>query len=446
MVSILVALGCGGSSKSARKSEPPPTEHWETIGDWRYVYRGGCTIGPFEIELPAREELELGRRVAVLVYGPRAVRFDMRIESDRFETVGAMFVEEDDHSRCRVGEDDTAMPSVALVPRGMGKPGKPGKSRRPGKPGKLVEPPPPEPAPPDDDEEVAFVSLDEYTGKLPSAHIQVNARAYLPHGIPWIYADEYRTSYSKGRHGMASFRLRFWSERPQDMRGVIIRVLDQKLVPDLPLAEWHVQNAKRVAEADVDSARRREYAQWKWEKYVARCKANPDDPECKESNRSRGRMPPAPRKETPPPSPAPNVEWVAGYWSLDQTLDDFVWIPGTFVVRAVKTPRPEPSKPAPVAAVEVKPTPAPPVEVEPVRELEARVEAPPPPRVERLPPPPNVVGVVWVPGYWQLANTRWQWVPGRWLLPPRDHAYRVPSIQTRGRVRLYLPGGWIRRR
>ena len=451
VVPILVALGCGGSSKSAREAaEPPPTEHWETLSDRRYVYRGGCTIGPFEIELPAREELEYGRRVAILVYGPRRVRFDKRIESERFQTIGSLFLDEDDHSRCRVGDGDTAMPATAPPP---GKPVRPGKPGKPGKPGRPVAPEPP----PRADDAVAFITLDEYTGELPAGYLQVNAQGYLPHGNPWFYADEYRTMYSTGRYGMASFRLRFWSDRPQDMDGVIIRVLDQKLVPDLPLAEWRAQYAKRVADADAKREARRPEIRKEWDEYVARCTAQPKSAGCEEFGRSRGRMPPPPRAETPPPSPGPNVAWVPGYWSLDETLDDFVWIPGTYVVRAVKSPPPvaivEPELPAPKRVepepASPSPPPAPPavvVEPEPTRRIEARVEAPPPPRVEVLPPPPNVVGVVWVPGAWQLVGARWQWAPGRWVLPPRDHAYRVPTIQTRGRVRFYVPGGWIRRR
>jgi hypothetical protein len=38
--------------------------------------------------------------------------------------------------------------------------------------------------------------------------------------------------------------------------------------------------------------------------------------------------------------------------------------------------------------------------------------APPPPRVEVIPPPRG--GYVWAPGYWRWEGHRHVWVPGHW--------------------------------
>lgn len=42
--------------------------------------------------------------------------------------------------------------------------------------------------------------------------------------------------------------------------------------------------------------------------------------------------------------------------------------------------------------------------------------APPPPRVERVGPPP-VAGQIWIDGYWNWSGGRYDWVSGRWDQP-----------------------------
>lgn len=52
----------------------------------------------------------------------------------------------------------------------------------------------------------------------------------------------------------------------------------------------------------------------------------------------------------------------------------------------------------------------------------------PPPRVERIPPPPHG-RYVWEPGHWQWTGARYTWIAGRYV--PR-----------RVRAGHYVPGHW----
>ena len=71
--------------------------------------------------------------------------------------------------------------------------------------------------------------------------------------------------------------------------------------------------------------------------------------------------PPAPVEEMPPDQkPAgQNVQWIPGYWSWDQSRNDYIWVSGVW----------------------------------------------------REPPP----GRQWVPGYWHQVEGGFQWVPGAWV-------------------------------
>jgi hypothetical protein len=162
------------------------------------------------------------------------------------------------------------------------------------------------------------------------------------------------------------------------------------------------------------------------------------------------RMPPPLKAELRPPSPGGDVDWIAGYWLWSEDLDDFVWIAGTYVVRAppvvaVVPPAPAPAPiatPAPVVAPALPP-PAPAVDTP--REVSVTVPAAPPPRIEVIAPPPRLVGALWIAGHWELVGATWRWTPGRWVQPPRaGERFRAPTLQLRGNLRVYLPGRWIR--
>ena len=72
--------------------------------------------------------------------------------------------------------------------------------------------------------------------------------------------------------------------------------------------------------------------------------------------------------------------------------------------------------------------------------------APPPLRVEPVPPPPSPAHE-WVPGHWQWNGAQWVWRPGHYLRRPTPVSYWVPAewvATPRGRWR-YVPGHWARR-
>lgn len=68
--------------------------------------------------------------------------------------------------------------------------------------------------------------------------------------------------------------------------------------------------------------------------------------------------------------------------------------------------------------------------------------APPPPRVEVVPPPRR--GMVWSPGHWEWRNNRHVWVKGVWLRERPGYRYREPQwVDSGGRWEMRR-GGWDR--
>jgi hypothetical protein len=209
-----------------------------------------------------------------------------------------------------------------------------------------------------------------------------------------------------------------------------------------------------VAKATEIKAGHRTWSEYEWKKWVARCEAHPEDPEC--AYEEKVPAPPPPRAEVQPRAPAGNVEWIPGYWLWSKEDEGYFWIGGTYVVRTetvaktpvVTTPKPTasvPIAPAMPALPPPPPAPTPPI-VEPAAPTPAPQQEPPPPKVEVVVAPPAVVGAVWVPGHWVFVANTWQWVPGRWQIPPSQGGrYRIPEIRVRGGIRIYLPGGWVGR-
>ena len=74
--------------------------------------------------------------------------------------------------------------------------------------------------------------------------------------------------------------------------------------------------------------------------------------------------------------------------------------------------------------------------------VDINIGAPPPPRVEVIPPPR--VGYVWTPGYWDWRGGRHYWVGGTYVRERRGYAYHHPEwVQDGERWRLDR-GGWRR--
>src|SRR5207237_813342 len=101
-----------------------------------------------------------------------------------------------------------------------------------------------------------------------------------------------------------------------------------------------------------------------------------------------------------PPDEKPagdNVQWIPGYWQLDEDRGDFVWVSGFW---------------------------------------------------RDVPPDRR-----WVPGYWAQAGNDWQWVPGYWadvqqteisyVPPPPEPIDAAPSVPAPGADYAYAPGCWM---
>jgi WXXGXW repeat (2 copies) len=68
--------------------------------------------------------------------------------------------------------------------------------------------------------------------------------------------------------------------------------------------------------------------------------------------------------------------------------------------------------------------------------------APPPMKVEVMPPRPNN-GFVWVGGNWEWQNGGWVWKPGRWVPPPKRGAVWAPGHwEGHGHNKVWVEGGW----
>ena len=68
--------------------------------------------------------------------------------------------------------------------------------------------------------------------------------------------------------------------------------------------------------------------------------------------------------------------------------------------------------------------------------------APPPIRVEPVPPPR--VGYVWTPGFWEWRGHEHVWVPGRWMGERRGYRWVPDRWEQRGPHWHHERGHWER--
>jgi hypothetical protein len=441
---MLLLAGCAHPAAPAAPAAPPPPEdHWETVGDRQLVSPAPCGAGPYELELPARRD-EWGRRVVLRVYSARGLVLDSHVEGvdDRGRSTWQTGfprgqIADGDHSHCRADAGD-ATTVVAT-----------------GKPGHAA------PAPTTAGGRTSYDTpadelprLVERTGPIAAPLLEQGALGWLPHGDPWFYADDAQTDFMNRLDGMTRIRIRLWLEGESDLDGVVFEVLDQRLVPDEPLATYEPHFRARVAEADA----RREAArpapdacpgcrQQQLNARVERCRHEAHDAdECRFLHARNGREPPAPRAEPVPRTPGRDVTWIPGYWSWSEDLDDFVWIAGVYVVHApdqltVSTEAVPDRTSDQAQAIAAMPAPADLAPPEPSREV--AVAPPPAPRVEVIVAPPAVLGAAWIPGHWRLVATSWQWVAGVWVRPPAGMRFQPPALQVRGAVHVYVPARWV---
>jgi hypothetical protein len=71
-------------------------------------------------------------------------------------------------------------------------------------------------------------------------------------------------------------------------------------------------------------------------------------------------------------------------------------------------------------------------------------QAPPPMRVEYRPAAPSV-DVVWIDGYWNWSNQRYNWEAGRYVRPPSaDVIWVAPRYESDARGGRYTAGQWVK--
>lgn len=69
------------------------------------------------------------------------------------------------------------------------------------------------------------------------------------------------------------------------------------------------------------------------------------------------------------------------------------------------------------------------------------LEAPPPPQVEVIGPPPSV-GFIWIDGYWGWNHDHHEWVPGRWEAPRSGNHWVPHRWEREGRGWREHHGHW----
>jgi hypothetical protein len=68
--------------------------------------------------------------------------------------------------------------------------------------------------------------------------------------------------------------------------------------------------------------------------------------------------------------------------------------------------------------------------------------APPPLRVEVVPPPPRPL-VVWQPGTWHWNGASYVWLPGHYIERPAGARWEHGHWGYRGGAWVWVPGHWI---
>lgn len=112
----------------------------------------------------------------------------------------------------------------------------------------------------------------------------------------------------------ADIRVRIWSNLPNDFAGAFLRIVHNRLKPNVSDKKWR---------AHVAAERRKRRARAKRETH------KPPAPRPRPVS-SPTRPPPPPRVETRPPRPSAMAAWVPGYWTWAMQHKQWAWVSGSW--------------------------------------------------------------------------------------------------------------------
>lgn len=149
---------------------------------------------------------------------------------------------------------------------------------------------------------------------------------------------------------------------------------------------------------------------------------------------------PEPLNEVPPdyrPNVA-NVQWIPGYWSWDEDLDDFIWVsgvwrdipPGRQWVAGYWTTVDGGSQYVSGYWADSRGTQA------------AYLPPPPAPPPTAPPPPAYASDSAWIDGYWLWSGNRYVWQAGYWQPQRADMLWIPAHYSWTPRGYIFVPGYW----
>ena len=419
-----------------------------------FVASADCAQGPFELEVSSLGG-KWGEELSLEAYG-HPIRGEMQLTEGGSGVSANSFGPEAAYvrnDRCRLVASGSAGPSA--VTRGVAS----SSVSQPGAAGEVAK------AAPVELREVALPRL------APSAtHI-----AEISFPVEHLHAS----ALGPG----AKLKVKFWSDAPNDLRGVVFVLRQHELVPSVPEAEWIAYLKKE--QDDEDKERKEQEADAaaedaKWRAHRAECERNLEQSGCDDVK--------ATVVEEHRRSQEFEHERFCETHLGDEACADLRKERENAKLRArFEACKPHPSDPSCADLHEALhsdtprgPPPAPLAEEQPPKpslhaewvpggwtwdgwdfkwtgggwrvpesDIRARLtvtapSAPPPPRVEVAVAQP-IAGAIWVPGAWHWNGASWVWLGGAWRMPPQvGLRWRAPSWVVSSRGVQLDPGRWVR--
>jgi hypothetical protein len=383
ITAIVVAAGCGGSSKHSsaldRVEAMRPERPYDVRSVRGYTAPTTCGQGPYRIEAAALGA-RFGEQIAVNICAPRSLQGDYQLTVGAEKHAPEHFGSRNNSDRCKPTEDELAQHAAASTPMTAARTPMVAVNAGPASTDAATT-------------RSASIALQPVAGEVGETCPQ---GTYLT-GIVSYYIES--TSDGVPWDPGMPLAVDIWSTEPLDLDGAVFVVIQRAAHADMTLETWtayrdgderwiQMWNATLAGEVKAGRAH-----------YADTTARSPD-------------APPPPPVEIKPPAPSAHAEWVPGFWRLD---GEWIWSAGFWRV--------------PEADIVAEQT------------VEAPV-APPPPKNE-TPPRAVSVNLVWTPGYWAWNGTAYIWIEGAWRIPPQVNARWVAPTWAPRRGRLVLvPGGW----